>query len=42
MLGLAEYFAAIPQANRRRTIIFMGTPGHHDLNGHPWGATYAG
>jgi hypothetical protein len=40
VLGLAEYFARIPQANRRRTIIFMGTPGHHDLNGHPWGATY--
>jgi len=39
MLGLAEYFARIPQANRRRTIVFMGTPGHHDLT-RPWGAQY--
>src|SRR6185437_16455654 len=25
MLGLAEYFAKIPQARRRRTMIFLGT-----------------
>jgi hypothetical protein len=30
MLGLAEYFAAVPKAERRRTIVFVGTPGHHD------------
>ena len=30
MLGLAEYFAKIPQAQRRRTIIFVGLDGHHN------------
>jgi hypothetical protein len=30
MVGLAEYFARIPQAQRRRTIVFLGTTGHHD------------
>ena len=30
MLGLAEYFAKIPKAQRQRTIIFLGTCGHHD------------
>ena len=30
MIGLAEYFAKIPQAQRRRTIFFLGTSGHHD------------
>lgn len=30
MLGLAEYFAGVPKAERRRTIVFVGTPGHHD------------
>jgi hypothetical protein len=30
MVGLAEYFAKIPKAQRRRTIIFMGTTGHHN------------
>jgi hypothetical protein len=29
-LGLAEYLAKIPQAQRRRTIIFLGTSGHHN------------
>lgn len=29
MLGLAEYFAKIPKAQRRRTLIFMGVSGHH-------------
>ncbi len=29
-LGLAEYFAKIPQSQRKRTIIFAGTDGHHD------------
>jgi len=30
MIGLAEYFAKIPAAQRRRTIYFLGTSGHHD------------
>jgi Peptidase family M28 len=30
MIGLAEYFAKIPQAQRRRTIYFLGSTGHHD------------
>lgn len=29
MLGLAEYFAKIPQAQRRRTLKFVTTSGHH-------------
>jgi hypothetical protein len=37
MLGLAEYFAKIPKEQRRRTIHFLGTSGHHDnagITGH--------
>lgn len=37
MLGIAEYFAKIPKQQRRRTIYFLGTSGHHDnaaLTGH--------
>jgi len=30
MLGLAEYFAKVPKEQRRRTIYFLGTSGHHD------------
>ena len=30
MLGLAEYFSKIPKEQRRRTITFLGTSGHHD------------
>lgn len=30
MLGLAEYYAKIPQAQRRRTMIFIGLDGHHN------------
>jgi hypothetical protein len=30
MLGLAEYFSRIPQARRRRTMIFLGLDGHHN------------
>jgi hypothetical protein len=33
MLGLAEYFAKIPKEQRRRTIYFLGTSGHHDNTG---------
>lgn len=31
MLGLAEYFAKIPKSQRRRTMIFIGTDGHHNI-----------
>jgi hypothetical protein len=30
MVGLAEYFSKIPKEKRRRTIVFMGTSGHHN------------
>src|SRR5262249_21002483 len=30
MLGLMEYFTKIPLSQRRRTIIFLGTSGHHN------------
>jgi peptidase M28-like protein len=30
MIGLAEYFAKIPKAQRRRAIVFAGTTGHHN------------
>jgi hypothetical protein len=30
MLGIAEHFAKVPSSERRRTITFMGTTGHHD------------
>jgi hypothetical protein len=33
MLGVAEYFAKIPREQRRRTIHFLGTSGHHDNTG---------
>ena len=29
MIGLAEYFARMPEADRRRSITFIGTAGHH-------------
>lgn len=29
LVGLAEYFAKIPQAQRRRTLRFVSTTGHH-------------
>jgi hypothetical protein len=31
MLGLAEHFAKIPAAQRRRTLRFMGATGHHHI-----------
>lgn len=40
MIALAEYFAAKPQAERRRTIVFAGTCCHHGgegLDGAPTG-----
>jgi hypothetical protein len=30
MVGLAEYFAKVPKEQRRRTIVFLGTTGHHN------------
>ena len=30
MMGLAEYFAKIPKEQRRRSIMFAGTTGHHN------------
>jgi hypothetical protein len=30
MIGLAEHYARLPQAERRRTMIFIGTDGHHN------------
>jgi len=33
MLGLAEHFATVPQARRRRTLVFVGLDGHHNDSG---------
>jgi hypothetical protein len=33
LVGLAEYFSKIPKAQRHRTIIFLGTTGHHNSGG---------
>ena len=30
LIGMAEFFAKMPKEQRRRTIIFAGTNGHHD------------
>jgi len=38
MLGLAEFLSKIPKEKRRRTIVFLGTPGHH--NGKTWAAEW--
>src|SRR5262245_20137453 len=32
MLGLAEYYARVPRNQRRRTMIFIGTDGHHHIS----------
>ena len=37
-IGVAEYFMQIPQAQRRRTLKIIGTPGHH--NGGAAGIEY--
>jgi Peptidase family M28 len=31
MLGLAEYFAKLPKSRRRRTMVFIGMDGHHNV-----------
>lgn len=40
MLGIAEHYAKIPQAQRKRTMIFIGTDGHH--NGQAYGMAWLG
>jgi hypothetical protein len=30
LVGIAEYFAKVPKEQRRRTIVFLGTTGHHN------------
>jgi len=30
MIGVAEYFAKVPQSQRRRTMVFVGVDGHHN------------
>ncbi len=40
MLGLAEHYAKIPQAQRKRTMIFIGTDGHHQLRPGWYGAAW--
>jgi hypothetical protein len=30
IIGLAEYYAKVPQAQRRRTMVFVGLDGHHN------------
>jgi hypothetical protein len=37
LLGLAEYFAKVPQSQRRRTMVFIGTDGHHANNPSGYG-----
>jgi hypothetical protein len=37
MLGLAEYYATVPERQRRRTMIFIGTDGHHANNPSGYG-----
>jgi hypothetical protein len=36
MMGLLEHFAKVPQAERKRNIIFMGSAGHHGGPGTRW------
>jgi len=36
MIGLADHFARIPPAQRRRTIRFLGSVGHHSGPGTSW------
>ena len=31
MIGLAEYFARLPKSQRHRTMVFVGTDGHHNI-----------
>ena len=36
MIGLAEHFSKVPQSQRRRTIRFLGSVGHHAGPGTQW------
>ena len=36
MMGLVEHFAAVPQSQRRRTMRFLGSVGHHSGPGTRW------
>jgi hypothetical protein len=36
MIGLLDYFAQVPQPERRRTIRFLGSVGHHGGPGTTW------
>lgn len=40
MVGLAEYYSKIPQAQRKRTIVFVGTDGHHQVRPGTYGETW--
>jgi Peptidase family M28 len=40
MLGLAEHFAKIPKSQRKRTIIFIGTDGHHQIKPGAFGESW--
>ena len=40
MLGLAEHFAKVPQSQRRRTMVFIGTDGHHANQPGGYGAEW--
>jgi hypothetical protein len=36
MVGLLDYFASVPRSERRRTIRFLGSVGHHGGPGTTW------
>jgi hypothetical protein len=36
MMGLLEHFSKVPQAERKRRLIFMGSAGHHGGPGARW------
>ncbi len=38
MIGRAAHYAQIPQSERRRTMVFVGLDGHHNLGGGGTGA----
>jgi hypothetical protein len=40
MIGLAEYFARLPKSQRRRTLVFIGTDGHHNIRPGEFGTEW--
>jgi len=36
MMGLAEHYSKVPQSERKRNLIFMGSAGHHGGPGARW------